>query len=165
MSKQKLSLEERRARLERRANVIRSRLLRTVDALDVRRHQVAEVTHHAKRIATPVALSALGVGVVAAGVGFALRAFLKSRRERQLSFRIQKALAPFRTEQKPSFGKEMLKKLALTAFGIAANELVKRVAVNALDGRLPSGQLADGPTTENGHANGHANGHSKLLVR
>ena len=37
-----LSVTQRRARLERRANVIRSRLLRTIDALDHRRHQVAE---------------------------------------------------------------------------------------------------------------------------
>ena len=46
-----LSLDEQRSRLERRANVIRSRLLRTIDALDNRRHQVQEIGHHAKRLA------------------------------------------------------------------------------------------------------------------
>ena len=37
--------------LERRANVVRSRLLRTIDALDSRRHQVEKIGLQAKKLA------------------------------------------------------------------------------------------------------------------
>ena len=50
MSTKSSELEVRRARIERKANVIRSRLLRTLDALDTRRHQVTE-TCRAARVA------------------------------------------------------------------------------------------------------------------
>jgi hypothetical protein len=145
-TKIELSIVERRSRLERRANVIRSRLLRTIDAIDVRRHQVVEVTHHAKRLVTPVALTVLGVAVAATAVGLGIRAFLRSRRERDLGFRIQRAVTRFRarTEPKPSLGWEVVRRLTLTLAGIAATELGKRGMKNLLDGRTLDGHLALG---------------------
>lgn len=150
-----LPLEEQRWRLERRANVIRSRLLRTIDALDDRRHQVQEIGHHAKRLAFPVAASLLGAVVVAAGATFAIRALVESRRERRFSYRLAKAIAPLRSEPRPPFWKEVLHKLTLTVLGIAATETAKRGARAFLDGRtiafLPShaearaAQLTTGP--------------------
>lgn len=148
-TKKELSLAERRSRLERRANVIRSRLLRTVDALDVRRHQVVEVTHHVKRLATPMALTVLGAAAVITAAGLGIRAFVRSRRERHLSYRIQRALEPYRHPKRPSLLEEALRKVTLTFVSIAATELAKRGAKNVLDGRLPTGEPE---LPVNGHA-------------
>jgi hypothetical protein len=130
-----LSLDEQRSRLERRANVIRSRLLRTIDALDNRRHQVQEIGHHAKRLAVPIAGSVVGAAVVAAGTVFAIRALFERRRERHFSYRLAKAIAPFRAETKPPFWQEALRKVTLTALGILATELAKRGSKALMDGR------------------------------
>ena len=124
----KPDLQGQRSRLERRANVIRSRLLRTIDALDARRHQVTEIGHHAKRLAIPVAASLVGIAVVAAGTTFAIRALVERSREKSFGYRLAKALAPLRRERRPPFWQEALRKVALTALGIAAGELVKRGA-------------------------------------
>ena len=129
------SLNEQRSRLERRANVIRSRLLRTIDALDSRRHQVQEIGQHAKRLALPVGASLLGVAAVAAGTVFAIRALVERRRERDLGYRLNKVIAPFRQPVKPPFWQEILKKMTLTAFGIIASELAKRGAHGLLAAR------------------------------
>ena len=122
----KLSLEEQRSRLERRANVIRSRLLRTIDALDTRRHQVEELGHHAKRLARPFAFSLAGAAVVAIGTAFAIRAVVEHRRERRFSYRLSKALAPFRTQVRPPIWKDALRKVTLSVLGILASEAAKR---------------------------------------
>ena len=119
---------EQRSRLERRANVIRSRLLRTIDAIDVRRHQVTEIGHHAKRLFVPVAASVLGVTALAIVGTFSVRALVERRRERHFGYRLAKSLAPLRREQRPPFWQEALRKVALTALGIVASELVKRAA-------------------------------------
>ncbi len=132
-----LSLDEQRSRLERRANVIRSRLLRTIDALDNRRHQVQEIGHHAKRLAAPVGAAAIGMVVLAAGTTFAIRALIEHRRERHFGYRLSKALAPLRQPQKPPFWQEALRKVALTAIGILASELSKRGAKVMLAERGP----------------------------
>lgn len=136
-----LSIEERRERLERRANVIRSRLLRTIDALDTRRHQVVEISGHVKRLAVPAAGIVAGVAVLVAGTTFAIGRMLKHRRERYLSVRLQKWLAPMVQPPKPSLLEEIVRKLALTTVSIVATELTKRAAKNIVDGRLPSGHL------------------------
>jgi hypothetical protein len=134
-----LSLDEQRARLERRANVIRSRLLRTIDALDNRRHQVQEIGHHAKRLATPVAATFAGIAVLAIGGALAIRALVERRRERHFSYRVHKALAPFRTEARPPLWKEALRRVTLTAVGIIASELAKRGALAVVNGRALPG--------------------------
>jgi len=127
-----LSLAEQRSRLERRANVIRSRLLRTIDALDTRRHQVQEIGHHAKRLAVPAIASAVGIAAVAFGTTLAIRALVERRRERHFGYRLAKAIAPFRKEPRPSFWGEALRKIAISALGIVASELVKRGAKGLL---------------------------------
>lgn len=130
-----LSLDEQRSRLERRANVIRSRLLRTIDALDNRRHQVQEIGHHAKRLAVPVAASVVGGLVLVAAAAFTVRALVERRRERHFSYRLSKAIGPFRAEAKPPFWQDALRKVAMTALGIVATELAKRSTHALLDGR------------------------------
>jgi len=132
-----LSLDEQRSRLERRANVIRSRLLRTIDALDNRRHQVQEIEHHTKRLTAPMSTTAIGMVVLAAGTTIAIRALIEHRRERHFGYRLSKALAPLRREQKPPFWQEALRKVALTAIGILASELSKRGAKVMLAERGP----------------------------
>lgn len=132
-----LTVTERRSRLERRANVIRSRLLRTIDALDHRRHQVAEVTHHARRLAKPVAATALGVAVACVAAGMGLRAFLKSRRERHLSYHVSRAIDRFRVERRPSILEDVLRRAAVSLTTLVVAELAKRGVRNLLDGRTP----------------------------
>lgn len=136
-----LSLEEQRARLERRANVIRSRLLRTIDALDNRRHQVQEIGHHARRLAMPVGAAFLGAAALTAGATFGVRALLRRRRERSFGYRLSQALAPLRQVRRPPFWQEALRKVALTALGIVASELVKRGAHGVLLERPPRALL------------------------
>jgi hypothetical protein len=137
-----LSLTEQRSRLERRANVIRSRLLRTIDALDNRRHQVQEIGHHAKRLAAPVGASLIGMLAVGVGTTFAIRALMERRRERSFTYRLSKALAPLREQHKPPFWQDALRKVALTAIGLLATELVKRGTRGLLAERGPIGLLA-----------------------
>ena len=136
-TKAALSLDEQRSRLERRANVIRSRLLRTIDALDNRRHQVQEIGHHARRLAAPVGASVIGFLALAVGTTFAVRALVERRRERSFTYRFSKALAPLRQPPRPPFWREALRKVALAAIGIVASELVKRGAHGLLAERGP----------------------------
>jgi hypothetical protein len=145
MSTKSLALEEQRSRLERRADVIRSRLLRTIDALDNRRHQVTELGHHAKRMAVPLAASVVGVAIVAAGTTFAIRALVERRRERSFGYRLAKAIAPFRQPPRRPFWQEALRKVTLTALGVIASELVKHGAHGVLQGNVEPLQL--GPPT------------------
>lgn len=136
-----LTIAERRERLERRANVIRSRLLRTIDALDTRRHQVVEITGHVRRLAVPAAAIVAGVALLVAGATFAIGRFLKRRVERRLSVRFRKWIAPMVQPPKPSLLEEIVRKVTLTAVTIIASELAKRAAKNVVDGRLPGGHL------------------------
>ena len=140
-TKAALSLDEQRSRLERRANVIRSRLLRTIDALDNRRHQVQEIGHHAKRLVAPVGASLLGFVAIGLGTTFAIRALLERRRERSFTYRVSKALAPLRQPPRPPFWQDALRKVALAAVGIVATELLKRGAHGILADRGPIGLL------------------------
>lgn len=154
-----LSLDEQRSRLERRANVIRSRLLRTIDALDTRRHQVQEIGHHAKRLAVPVAGSLIGAAVIAAGTVFAIKALVERRRERDFSYRLAKAIQPFRAEVKPPFWADALRKLALTALTILATEAAKRGSKALLDGRT----IAFLPAHVDGHTKALSMNEARLL--
>lgn len=142
-----VSLEERRSRLELRANVIRSRLMRTIDALDVRRHQVAELRQRARRIAAPIGGAILAVAVLAAGTALAIGRVLEARRSRRLDYRASRWLAQLRGPARPSFLEEALRRVALTMLGIVASELAKRGAKNVFDGRMPAGRLLVGGRT------------------
>jgi hypothetical protein len=133
--RRELSLEERRVRLERKADVIRSRLLRHVDALDARRHQITGAAQRARAVA-PGLLGAIvaASGLLVAGialVGWAVRV----RRRRLLSYRIASALAPFRTPARSPLLAELGRRLLVTVVTVAATELARRGARGALDGR------------------------------
>ena len=144
VEKKELSLAERRARLERRANVIRSRLLRTIDAIDTRRHQVTEITHHAKRIAKPAMITALGIGAVALGAGLAIRSFITSRREKTLEYKVSNAIARLTQPKPPPLANELFRRLTLTLVTIGATELAKRTITGFADGRFVLGAGAVG---------------------
>ena len=126
MSTKSQELEISRARIERRANVIRSRLLRTLDALDTRRHQVTEIGHQAKRLALPFGGALLGAVVLAAGTTMAIRAIVENRREQSFAYRLSKQLAPLRVQQRPPFWQEAARKVAMAGLSIVAAHLVKR---------------------------------------
>jgi hypothetical protein len=134
--------------LERRANVVRSRLLRAVDALDTRRHQVTEVGVQAKEAAPKIGLSVVGIAVLSAGTVLGLRAWLRSRRERQLAYRLNRFIGSFRVEKKPSFAVEALQRIVTTALTVLVTEATRRALVNVVDGRLPDGRLAVGQALE-----------------
>lgn len=147
----KQSVEEHMKLLERRANVVRSRLLRAVDALDTRRHQVTEVGEHAKEVAPKVGLSVVGIVAIAAGSVLGIRSYLKSRRERMLSFRVQRFLGTFRVEKKKPFAVEALERLAMTALTVLVTEGTRRAMKNVVDGRFLDGRLAVGRALEAHH--------------
>ncbi|MDB4945134.1 MAG: hypothetical protein JWP97_4668 [Labilithrix sp.] len=125
-----VSIDDQRARLETRANAIRSRLFRTMDALDNRRHQVTEVAQQAKKLAVPVAISVLGVAVLAAATAYALGAAMERRREKSISYRLGRALGPALNPPpaRPSFWGEAARKIGMTALSLAATHLMKEGA-------------------------------------
>jgi hypothetical protein len=134
-----ITVEERMNRLERRANVVRSRLLRAVDALDLRRHQVVELGQTAKRVAVPAALSLVGV-VAVVGLG-AAAIVLIVRRRRSLASRVKHAIRGLElVHHEPSLGKRALEKAVLTIISVASTELGRRTLRNFVDGRFPSGR-------------------------
>jgi hypothetical protein len=135
-----ISLVEQRERLERRANVVRSRLLRTIDALDTRRHQIAEISGHVKRLAVPTVATVIGIAVATATAAFAITRIVRVRRERHLSYRLGKMLSPMFQQKRPSILEDAARKVTLTVLGIVATELAKRTTKNVLDGRMPEGQ-------------------------
>ena len=122
-----ISIEEQRARLESRANAIRNRLFRTMDALDTRRHQVTELGHQAKKLAKPLAAGVLGLAVIAAGTAWAIGAAMERRRQKDLGYRFTRALAPLQP-QRPSFWSEAVRRVAMAGLGIAATHLLKKGA-------------------------------------
>lgn len=139
MSPNNLSLEERRKRLERRAEVIRSRLLRTVDALDARRHQVRELGRRARKGVSVVASVLVGAGILLGGSVALIGWGLARRRRARLGYRVSRALEPFRAERRPAFGVELARRLLTSVATIVLSEVARRSTKNALEGRLPSG--------------------------
>lgn len=144
MSMQLSTAGEDRERLERRANAIRARLMRTIDALDLRRHQVSEIGYYAKRVAKPVVLTFVGIAVVSAGATYGVVSAVRKRRRNRWDRRLGRTLAPvarqLRGERKPSVAAEILRKGALAAASVLATHLAKRAMKNVLDGKLPSGR-------------------------
>ena len=130
--------------LERRANVVRSRLLRTIDALDTRRHQVTEVGAQAKEIAPKAAMLLLGIAAVSACVVLGIRHYVRSPKERFLSYRVEQFLRQFRVEKPPSFAVQVAQRLTFTVVTMVATETSRRVMKNFVDGRMPDGRLAVG---------------------
>ena len=156
--KEEIPVDERMKRLERRAKVIRSRLLRAVDALDARRHHVVEIGEHAKEVAKPAALSLLGIAALFGASVFAFGLALKARRRRSLSYRLSQGISRLDLGKrlnlvpKPSMARTLFEKVALSVMTFAATELAKRLAQNLVDGRMPDGRLAVGKALDQHHA-------------
>lgn len=148
---EQLSVEEHMSRLERRARVIRSRLLRTVDALDTRRHQVEGAIVVAKRQVPKFGLALLGIVAATAGAVLGIRSYLKSRKERLLGTRVKRFVGQLRVERKPPFAIVLFEKVTLTVVTMVVTEATRRVLKNTLDGRLPDGRLAVGGALEAHH--------------
>ena len=127
---------ERMRLLEQKANVIRSRLLRAVDVLDTRRHQVVEMGAHARQMVKPVALSLLGIaalfGVGALAVGLAVAA----RRRRSFGGQVSHALQKLDLVAQPSLARRVFERITLSMMTVAATELAKRMTKKIVDGRL-----------------------------
>lgn len=145
------TLDEKRSRLERRANVVRSRLLRAVDALDARRHQVVEVAETARKVAVPAAAAVLGIvglfGMSALAFGIAM----KRRRRDSFSYRLAEAVREMELVPRPSIASRVLEKTLTTVASLAATELARRALQNAFDGRLLDGRLAVGHALDAHH--------------
>jgi hypothetical protein len=146
---------ERLARLERKAKVIRSRLLRTVDALDARRHQVVEVGHQAKAMVRPVAISLVGIAVLFGATVFAFSLALRARRRvsfsHRMSDRASHALQGLDRARRPSLPRRILEKVTFSVVSFAATELLKRATKNLVDGRLLDGRIAVRDALEEHH--------------
>jgi hypothetical protein len=120
--------------------VVRSRLLRAVDALDTRRHQVTEIGAQAKEVAPKVGLSLLGIAMFSAASVLGLRAYAtRKRRERRFVWV---------RERQPSFVVRALQQIAMTTLTVIVAETTRRSVKNVIDGRYPDGRLAVGRALE-----------------
>ena len=138
------SPEEQMHLLERRKNVVRSRLLRAIDALDARKHQVETLGVRAKAIAIPTAIAAGAVIALLGASAFSFHLALARRRKRSLRFRLVEAVRGLDLVPKPSLGSRVLEKSMTTVVTLLATEIGKAVSKNFLDGRAPDGRLAVG---------------------
>ena len=134
--------DDRMRRLERKARAIRARLLRTLDVLDERRHQIQHVkaeaqtfVRQARSLAKPIGLGLLGASALAiAGVYFLGHALL-ARRRRSLSWRVSNTVDQLRRGRPPALGRRLVERLVLTVGSIIAAEIAKRSSRNLLEGR------------------------------
>ncbi len=149
---EEIPVDERMKRLERRARVIRSRLLRAVDALDTRRHHVVEMGEHAKELAKPVAFSLIGIAALFGASVYAFSLAVKARRRVSLKQRVSQAIQRLDLVPRPSMSRQIFEKLTLSVMTFAATEIAKRVAKNVADGRLPDGRLAVGRALDRHHS-------------
>jgi hypothetical protein len=117
--------------LERKANIVRARLLRTIDALDRRRHAVTDVGEDAARLVKRAALPVgAGLGALLALTGvisFALHRRAERARRRHLGYWIGKAFLP-PPPPRPSFIGETLRKATMAVVVAGLTELAKRQA-------------------------------------
>jgi hypothetical protein len=116
--------------LERKANVVRSRLMRTIDALDRRRHHVVAVGEEIERAALPA--GAIAVGVIALGSAAAYAAHRSSVKRYQNAWRNVLARAVSPPPPRRSFFAEAARKVALGLTMLAVQELGKRAVHHAL---------------------------------
>jgi hypothetical protein len=126
------SIADRMEMLERRANAVRSRLFRAVDALDERRHQVARISSSARKVAVPALLSALGVAVLLGAGVVSLGMAIRTRRRARLSARmgsIFRGLVPVR---QASFGRRALDKIGMSLLTFAVTQIAKRASSDLL---------------------------------
>lgn len=134
--------------IERRANVVRSRLLRAVDALDERRHQVERIARETKEMAVPAVLSIAAIGALFGASVFAFSAAVRRRRRLSIGTRVAEILEDFDVARRPSFARRAGEKVVLTLVGVVATEVARRAMKNIVDGRLLDGRLAVGHALE-----------------
>lgn len=141
MSRAEPSLVELRSRLERRANLARAKLLRTLAALDVRRHRVSDGRWLARRVAGPAAASLAGVAVVAVCAAAVARTLVLRHRRKSLAYRLGERVAPFRRammgDEPAPFASTAGRRLALGLVGAGAAELAKRIVREVFAARGP----------------------------
>jgi len=137
-----------RASLEDRATKTRARLVRTLDALDLRREQVTQASHTARRLAVPIAVVLVALGVAGATAAFAIRASVRRKETHALPRRVGAALEPTRKamfgEHKPSITEETLRKVILAVAGLMATELAKRALKASFEGKSIATPRANG---------------------
>lgn len=144
-------IRERTERLERRAKIVQSRLMRAVDALDERRHQVQRITKHAKEIAMPTVVATAGIVTL---FGLSIACFSTAVRRRRSSTMRDRAADFVRSLDlvpRPSFARLAAEKVALSFLAYAATEVARRATKNVVDGRLLDGRLAVHPALEAHH--------------
>lgn len=135
------SIDDRMNLLARRATVVRSRLLRTVDALDARRHQVKKIGAQVKGFAVHGAIAALGIAA-AVGLGVAMIGVaLRRRRRRSLSYRASNVVERLNLGRRPSLRRRVFERVTLTVVTFAVTELAKRASKNALRPRESRNRL------------------------
>jgi hypothetical protein len=134
--------------LERRAKIVRSRLLRAVDALDARRHQVEAITKRAKEVAVPAVVGIVGIGALFAVSALCFGVAIRRRRRLSMRERTAEFVRGLAIEPRPSFARRAIEKVALTLLTYAATEVARRATKNVVDGRLVDGRLAVGKALE-----------------
>lgn len=145
-------IRERAERLERRAKVVRSRLLRAVDALDERRHQVQRITKQAKKMALPMVAATAGVLVLFGLSAVCFSAAIRRRRRLSAGERAAEFVRRWELVPRPSFARMAAERAALTFLSYAVTEVARRATKNLVDGRLPDGRLvAAAPALEAHH--------------
>ncbi len=117
--------------LERKADVARSRLLRTIDALDKRRHHVVAVGEEIERAVLPAGAIAVGVVVLGSAAAYAAHRSSVKRYRNAWGNVFARAFAP--PPPRPSFFAEAARKMALSLAMLAVQELGKRALHQALD--------------------------------
>lgn len=141
------STEEIRHRtemLERRAKVVRSRLLRAVDALDERRHQIERISKTVEKAAVPTLGAVVGIGALFGVSALFFGAAIRRRRRPALAERAAEFVRGLDLAPRPSFARVAAEKLALSLVSYAATEVARRAVSNVVDGRLLDGRLAVG---------------------
>ena len=142
MSDQPLTITERRERLERKANVIRSRLLRRIDALDTRRHQVTALAVSSRKYALPAGIALVGGVAVVAGLAFGLKKLFARKPEKNLGTHLRSVIDALQIQPpRPSMMSELMRRVVLTSATILATEAARRTAMSFFDGRDFRGRL------------------------
>lgn len=127
---------ERRAQLEQRAEAVRARLERRLDALDERRDHIVELAKRATR--PPVSVALIGAATLV-GVAVVIRQINKRRPSR--SQRLGAAMLGVPPRKPDSFLAKAFKRAALSLVAT----IVQRVSTRGLDHFLPETPRAELP--------------------
>lgn len=131
-------IEDKMRRLERKATVLRSRLMQTIDVLDARRRQVRVVGERAKRAASSLGNGLLLVTVLVFGGAYVIGRAISARRRRSLPHRLSNAVDELRPTRPQGLGRRLAERVVLTIASILAAEIAKRTSRTMLDRPDPS---------------------------